>query len=149
MGAGQQAVPQGAPQAAPVPIDPAVEAGLLADLFNSLSQTLDDFRLGDRVPADTTTDQLARMKDEAQALEDRAHYFTAQAIGATLQSIQPDLAKIKTVTAQAKAQLKILNDVSKAIAIATSALSLGTAIAAGNPASIAAATQALVQTVGA
>jgi len=135
-----------APPAAAVPIDPAAEAGQLADLFNSLSQALDDFRLGDRVPP-IPDDQLARLKDEAQALEDRAHYFTAQAIGATLQSIQSDLTNIKAVTAQAKAQLVVLNDVSKAISIATSALSLGTAIAAGNPASIAAAAEALAQTL--
>jgi hypothetical protein len=135
-----------APPTAPLPIDPAAEAGELADLFNDLSQKVDDFRLADHAPA-LTPDQLARLKDEAQALEDRAHYFTAQAIGATLQSIQSDLASIKAVSAQAKTQLGKLNDVSKIISVATSALSLGTAIAAGNPASIIAATKALTQTL--
>ena len=130
----------------PVPIDPVAEAGQLADLFNNLSQALDDFRLGDHTPP-VPADQLARLKDEAQAMEDRAHFFTAQAIGATLQSIQSDLANIKAVTAQAKNQLAVLNDVSKVITIATSALSLGTAIAAGNPVSIAAAADALAQTL--
>jgi hypothetical protein len=132
--------------APPVPIDPVAEAGQLADLFNNLSQALDDFRLGDHTPP-VPADQLARLKDEAQAMEDRAHFFTAQAIGATLQSIQSDLANIKAVTAQAKNQLAVLNDVSKVITIATSALSLGTAIAAGNPVSIAAAADALAQTL--
>jgi hypothetical protein len=129
-----------------VPIDSATEAGEMADLFNNLSQALDDFRLGDLVPP-LTPDQASRLKDEAQAMEDRAHYFTGQAIGATLQSIQPDLANIKAVTAQAKTQLGVLNDVSKAISIATSALSLGTAIAAGDPVSIAAAADTLAQTL--
>lgn len=128
------------------PIDPAVDAGELADLFNDLSQALDDFRLGDHDPA-IPADQLARLKDEAQALEDRAHFFTAQAIGATLQSIQPDLANIKAVTAEAKAQIGVLNEVSRVISIATSALSLGTAIAAGNPGSIVSAASALAQTI--
>ena len=128
------------------PIDPAAEAGQLADLFNGLSQALDDFRLDDHNPP-IPGDQLARLKDEAQALEDRAHYFTAQAIGATLQSIQPNLANIKAVTTQAKNQLGVLNDVSKVISIATSALSLATAIAAGNPGSIATAATALAQTL--
>jgi len=77
----------------------------------------------------------------------KRNYFTAQAIGATLQAIQPDLANIKAVTTEAKQQLGVLNDVSKVISIATSALSLGTAIAAGNPVSIAAAADALAQTV--
>ena len=90
----------------PVPIDQAAEAGQLVDLFNNLSQALDDFRLADHTPP-LATDELARLKDEAQALEDRAHYFTAQAIGATLQSIQPDLANIKAVTAQAKTQVGV------------------------------------------
>ena len=129
-----------------VPIDPTAEAGKLADLFNSLSQALDDFRLGDHIPP-IPADQLGRLKDEAQAIEDRAHFFTAQAIGATLQSIQPDLANIKAVTVQAKTQVGVLNNVSKVISIATSALSLGTAIAAGNPGSIAAAATALAQTL--
>jgi hypothetical protein len=135
-----------APPTAPIPIDPATEAGELADLFNDLSQKVDDFRLADHNPP-LSSYQLARLKDEAQALEDRAHYFTAQAIGATLQSIQSDLASIKAVSAQAKAQLGKLNDVSKIISVATSALSLGTAIAAGNPASIIAASKALTQTL--
>lgn len=130
----------------PAPIDPVAEAGQLADLFNNLSQALDDFRLGDHTPP-VPGDQLARLKDEAQAMEDRAHFFTAQAIGATLQSIQSDLANIKSATAQATTQLAVLNDVSKVISIATSALSLGTAIAAGNPVSIAAAADALAQTL--
>jgi glutathione S-transferase len=134
--------------APPVPIDAAAEAGHLADLFNSLSRALDDFRLADHTPP-VPADQLARLKDEAQAMEDRAHFFTAQAIGATLQSVQPDLANIKAVTAQAKTQLAVLNNVSKVISIATSALSLGTAIAAGNPASIVAAAGALAQTLAA
>jgi uncharacterized phage infection (PIP) family protein YhgE len=134
------------PPAVPVPIDPADEAGQLADLFNNLSQALDDFRLADHDPP-ISTDQLARLKDEAQSLEDRAHYFTAQAIGATLQSIQPNLAKIKADTAQAEAQLGKLNDISKVITIATSVLSLGTAIAAGNPLSIVAAANALAETL--
>ena len=131
--------------AAPM-INPADEANQLADLFNSLSQELDDLRLGGALAGASAAD-LARLKDESQALEDRAHFFTAQAIGATLQTIQSDLAAIKSVTADAKDQLSTLNSVSKAIAIATSAVSLGAAIAAGNPPAILAAAQGLAQTV--
>jgi uncharacterized protein (DUF2342 family) len=128
-----------------VAIDPVVEANNLASLFNDLSQTVDDFRLKFSPPL--PNDQMTRLKDESQALEDRAHYFTAEAIGVTLEAIQPDLANIKDVTAQAKDQLETLNDVAKGITIATSVLSLGTAIAAGNPASILAAAQAVSGTL--
>jgi hypothetical protein len=129
-----------------VPINPAVEARRLADLFSSLSQALDEFRLGEHDPP-IPADQFARLKKDAQALEDRAHFFTAKAIGATLQSIQADLSNIKAVTAQAKTQLVVLKDISRVISIATSALALGSAIAAGNPGSIAAATAELAGTL--
>lgn len=132
--------------AGPIAIDPVAEANALANLFYGLSQALDNFRLGNFNPP-LSDDVAARLKDEAQALDDRAHYSTAQAIGATLQTIQADLAKIKDVTNQAIQQLGVLNDVSRVISIATSALSLGTAIAAGNPLSIVAATNALAETL--
>ena len=60
-----------------------------------------------------------------------------------------NMENIKNVTGDATRQLGHLTDVSKAITIATSALSLGTAIAAGNPVSIVAATEALAQALGA
>ena len=125
--------------------DQEAQANALAVLFNDLSQAVDDFRLSYEPPLQG--EQMSRLKDESQALEDRAHYFTAQAIGATLAQIAPDLDRIKNVTTDAKQQLGHLKDISRAISIATSALSLGTAIAAGNPASIAAAAAALVQTL--
>jgi hypothetical protein len=128
-------------------IDPAVEARQLVDLFHALSQTIDEFRVSDRIPPDTPREQLDRLKEEAQMLESRAHHFTAEAIGATLQAVQPDLAKIKSVTADARASLERLKDVSLMIAVATSAVSLGSAIAAGDPASIMAAAQALAQVI--
>jgi hypothetical protein len=116
---------------AAAPIDPAAEANELADAFNEFSQAVDEFRLADHDPP-LTQDELARLKDEAQALENRSHHFTAEAIGATLQSIQPNLAGIKSITAQATAQLGTLNTADRVITIATSALGLATAIATGN-----------------
>jgi hypothetical protein len=125
-----------------ITIDPAAEAGQLADLFNDLSDAVDEFRLSNQNPP-LTSQETSRLKDEAQMLEDRAHYFTAEAIGATLQSIQPNLSQIKLVTAEACDQLETLDKVSRVISIATSALNLATAIAAGNPSSIFAAATAL------
>ncbi len=125
------------------PIDQAVQANELAILFNALSQAVDDFRLNFRPPLQS--EEMSRLKDEAQALEDCAHYFTAQAIGATLAQIAPGLDSIKRTTAEATKQVGNLTNISRTIAIVTTALSLGTAIAAGNPASIGAATEALSQ----
>ena len=128
------------------PIDPAAEANNLANLLYDLSEAVDDFRLANRDPPLNPTD-AGRLKDEAQALDDRAHYFTAQAIGATLQAIQANLTDIKALTAEAQNQVNNLNSVEKVIMIATSVLSLGTAIAAGNVPSILAAANALDSTL--
>ena len=61
------------------PIDQAAEAGRLADLFNNLSQALDDFRLGDHIPP-LTVDESARIKDQAQELEGLSQNFTAKSL---------------------------------------------------------------------
>ncbi len=126
----------------PNPIDPVAEANNLANSFYALSQAVDTFRFAARTPP-LTDIQAGQLKDESQALDNRAHYFTAQAIGATLQTIQSDLANIKTLIAQAQQQVQNLNDVDKAVKIVTSALSLGAAIAAGNVANIGTSVQAL------
>jgi hypothetical protein len=124
------------PEATRDPIDPASEARQLVVLFTALSQALTDFRLSDVLPPDTPPPELKRIKKAAEDMEDLANHFEAEAIGATLLAIQPDLAKIKQVTADAKTQLGHLNTVSKGISIATAGLSLGTAIVTGNPLSI-------------
>jgi len=128
------------------PIDPAAEANNLANCFYALSQAVDNCRFAARTPPLTAL-QAGQLKDESQALDNRAHYFTAQAIGATLQSIQPDLANIKTLTAQAAQQVKGLQDADKVIKIVTSALTVGTAIAAGNVTTILSAAQALAAAI--
>jgi hypothetical protein len=125
-----------------IPVDLAAAAAELADVFNDLSNVLDEFRIANLAP-DTPRDK--EIKAHAQALEDQSHRFTAESIGAALQSIQADLANIKTVTRQAKDQLKSLNDFSKAVCIATAAVGLGAAIAAGKPDSILSAADALRQ----
>lgn len=129
------------------PIDPASEAGELADLFHALSQAVDDYRQRADLPPEITSEQRALLKRQAQELEDLSHHFTAEAIGATLQSIQADLAKIKGVTAEAKAQLGKLKTVSKVIRIATAGVSLGTAIASGNLGAIGSALKGIGQAV--
>lgn len=131
-----------------VPIDPAKEAGELADLFIAWSQQIDDFRTGDDVPPGTTPTQLAQLKKRAQDLADQGHKFTADAIGATLQAVQADLTKIKTATATAAAQVTVLNNVSKIISIATAGVALGTSIVSGNLPSIFSTAEELVRAVG-
>ena len=88
------------------------------------------------------------MKDEAQALENRAHQFVAQDMADTLARIQPDLQKLVNATAKVKQQTGLLNGVSKAIGVATAGVALGAAIATGNIAAIASTAQAFADSVG-
>jgi hypothetical protein len=125
----------------------AMSPGDLADLFNELSQAIDDFRLSDDLPAGTSVADLARLKDEAQALEDRAHQLTAASIAATMIAVQPDLEKIRNATATATYQLGHLATVSKAIGIATAGVALGAAIATGNVAAITSTAEAFAISV--
>jgi uncharacterized iron-regulated protein len=113
----------------------AVTAGDLADLFNDLSQAIDEFRLSP--PAGTTTADLARLKDEAQALENRAHQFVAADMANTLARVQSDLQKLVDATGRVKKQIRLLNGVA-----------VGAAIATGNVAAIASTAQAFVSSIG-
>lgn len=131
------------PQAAP--FDPTEEAAQLASLFYRLSQALDDFRLKNW--DSIQPDDRGRLKDEAQALDTRAHYFTADAIGQTLKKIQGNLQNLKDTTANAKQAVANLNTVSKVISIATAGVVLAAAIASGNVGSIAAGVTGLAQTI--
>jgi len=116
------------------PIDPVKQAAELAQIFFGLSNAVDDFRLrnfGSLTPA-----QQQQLKDQAQALDTRGQQFTADALGAILQAIQPHLADIKQATKDAQDALRQLNDASAGLAIVDAAVALVGAIASGNVGSI-------------
>lgn len=123
----------------------ANNSGSLAQQFYTLSQALDDFRLAHW--SELSPDQRGQLKDEAQALDTRAHYLTADAIGALTASIQPELAAITNATNDAQKTLGNLNKLGNAVAIATAAVALGAAVATGNLASVSTAVVALTDTV--
>jgi DNA repair exonuclease SbcCD ATPase subunit len=126
----------------------AAEANELADLFSDLSQAVGEYRLADHTPP-LSMAELARLKDEAQVLENRSHHFTAAAIGASLKSVQSDLDRIKSTTEEAAKQLGKIESFAKVISIVVSASSLAGAIATGNPALIIGAVQDLTDKVAA
>lgn len=131
------------PSETPVPIDQDAEARQLADLFANLSQALNNFRRSD---PHLTSAQSDHLKKKAGALQDLSIHFTAEAIGATLQEIQPNLEHIKTLTTEAENQVAQLKDISKVLSIAASVFSLGMALAP-QPASVVAAIDTLEQTL--
>jgi hypothetical protein len=121
--------------------DPAAAANRMADRFFAASDAVDRFRLGVRPPL--PRELMNNLRDISHALESRAQLYTAQAIGATLASIEDDLASIEKTTTDATTQLEHLQNVEKGISIATSLLSLCTAIAAGDASTILAASSSL------
>lgn len=130
--------------AAPSPtFNPAAEANALADRFYAASAALDSLRLNFNPPLPLPEQQ--RLRDESNALTTRAQYLTAQAIGVTLAAIQGSLGGIKASTDTAIAQLRHLQDLDRAIVLATSLVKLGAALSAGDPGTIASAAQGLVR----
>lgn len=131
--------------ASPDPVQPAPTAELLAKVFYGLSQSVDDYRI---VHWQALPDgERARLKDEAQMLDTRAHYFTAEEIGATLQSIASSLEELGRATASAKAAVASLKKAGNIVRIATASAALAAAIAAGDPGSILSALGSLGKTV--
>ena len=114
-----------------IPIDPAAEANEMANTYYALSAKADECRL--TLPEDADPAVVAALREKANALDDLAHRCTADALGATLRAVQPDLARIKRTTKQAQDQLCRLNDVADAIAILSSAVDLGEAFVTGSP----------------
>jgi hypothetical protein len=131
-----------ATQPTPVPVDPAVEADNLAKLFYSMSDAVDEFRLS--TPEITPADQ-ARLRKQAQDLDDRAHQFTAQAVGARVAALIPNLLPIKTATTEVLGQFAKLNSVAKAIALGDAVLALGIAASTGDVTAIVTALTGVTQ----
>src|ERR1017187_8813224 len=117
-----------------MPIDPVKQAEELAQIFFNLSNAGDDFRLRNFNALSPTGQQ--RLKDQAQALDTRGQQYTADALAAILQGIQPHLQNIKQATPSAQAALAHLNNVVKAITIVDAAVALVGSIVTGDLGSI-------------
>jgi hypothetical protein len=121
--------------------DIAAQARELSILFLQLSMAVDQFR-HDHFDELSAT-MRARLKDQAQHLDDLSDHFTAAAIGATLKLIQDDLDNIKNATRQARQAVATIQKIEKVASIVSAGVALGAAIFAGNPANIGSAVTAL------
>ena len=128
-----------------MPIDPVKQAEELAQIFFNLSNAVDDFRLRNFNALSPTEQQ--RLKDQAQALDTRGQQYTADALGAILQGIQPHLQNIKQATQSAQDALAHLNNVVKAITFVDAAVALVGSIVTGDLGSIGDNVQGLFQAI--
>jgi hypothetical protein len=128
-----------------MPIDPVKQAEELAQIFFNLSNAVDEFRLSHYDALSPS--QRQHLKEKAQALDTRGQQYTADALDAILQGIQPHLQNIKKATQDAQDALAHLNDVVKAITIVDSAVALVGSIVAGDLGSIGDNAQGLLTTI--
>jgi len=128
-----------------VPIDLSKQAEDLAQTCYGLSIAVDNFRIANY--AVLSQERRDDLKAQSEALATRGQAFTAEALGAILQRIQPHLASIKQATQAAQDALAHLNDVAKGITIVDSAVTLVGSIATCDVASILENVQSLFETV--
>ena len=128
-------------------IDPVKQAEELARLFFALSNAVNDFRLRPDNFNALPPGKQQQLKTQSQALAMRAQQFTADALGAILQAIQPHLQNIKQATQNAEDALSHLNDVEKGIAIVDAAVALAGSLVAGDIGSIGDNVQNLIQAI--
>jgi len=130
-------------------IEPVKQAEELAQIFFSLSNAANDFRLRPEIFNRLTGAQQQQLKSQAQALTLRGQQCTADALGAILQGMQPHLPAIKQATQGALDALSRLNDVAKGIAIMDATVALAASIMTGDMGSIGGNVQGLIDAVGA
>ncbi len=112
--------------------DPAVEAAELAELFQELSEAVDEFRLDEQIRHLTGRDQLVKLKFLGQKLDEQVGAFQTEETVELLAVTQPDLGRIKLLAVEAKVRIALLEDADRVIAIAVAGLSAGAAIVSGD-----------------
>lgn len=119
----------------------------LADSFFEISKAVGDYRFAHF--DDSTLDQRKALHSLQQQLSNQSNHFTAEAVEITLDDLRPTLDRIHQITGQVNKAIRTLDDIRAVITIATNVVSLGAAIASGDPAAIASAIQdALPSTQG-
>jgi hypothetical protein len=123
----------------------ADQARQLAGLFESMSESVDDYRVA-HLQTLNAEDKSA-LEQAAEHLDDAHDQFTAIAIQATLDAIQGDLQQITAVTGQAANSLRHLNEVAKVIKLASLAAGLASQIVTGEYGAIPGSIKAIVDTI--
>jgi hypothetical protein len=124
----------------------AAQADQLGDLFLKLSMTCDAYRADHA--GELSLDDRHRLADIAQHLDDFSEAFTAQAITATLASIQVNISNISDATKDAQRAVKTAAKIQEVFSIGGAAVALAASIVTLNPGTIASAAAGLVSAIG-
>lgn len=123
----------------------ADQARQLADLFASMSETVDNYRL--QHFETLTPSQREDLEQTIQRLDDLHDEFTSAAIADTLNAIRSDLDQIAAVTTDAQQALKHLNDFATIVNIVAAATELGEDIATADYGAIPQAIKDIAQAI--
>jgi hypothetical protein len=113
------------------------QAFVLALAFHDLAVEIGNYRF--RVHQDLTPAQRRRLEDLQFDVLNTSTQFNALSISLALDDLQETLDDISAATEKMNKAIKRLKDVQKVIAIATAAVTLGSAIISMNPGAIFAA----------
>ena len=115
------------------------QARAVADEFLAASEAVSDFRF--REHANLSGNEVLALKSLEQKLANQSDDLTALAIKVALDDLDQTVAQIVKPTGDARAAIAKLNEIGKAVSIASNLVALGGAIAAGNPEGILTALQ--------
>ena len=121
------------------------DALVLAKLFKQAATSLGQYQLDhwDGLSADNR----GALTEEEYTLLDYSQSLVTYAVGAILDDAQISLDQIKKATQEANNAIETAQDIKKALGIASALVTLGAAIAAGNPSGIASAVGQVMDTV--
>jgi len=123
----------------------ADQARQLADLFSQMADTVGAYR--DAHYSELAPDERLKLEQQIQQLDDFCDQFTAEAIQATLETIQGDLDRIVSVTRDAGQALKHLTKIAEISSILSSVADLAYDITAADYGAVPGAIQDIVGAV--
>lgn len=123
----------------------AAQAQELAQNFHDVAVAIGQFRL-DNV-ATLTADQQTQLQNLQMQCVQFSNQFIAAGLFAAQDDLASTLATIKQQTASAAQAIETVNNVNKALQIATAAAVLGSSIASLNPSAVASGVQGLVSAI--
>ena len=117
----------------------------LADVFGGLAQSIVTSESNNQ--ASLTDEQFSSLEHLRKVALDYSDHFLLSAIQQTLKDLDAPLAQISDATARMNQAVRTLDDIGKAIAVATAGVQLGAAIMTGQVAPVAQAIDGVIQAV--
>jgi hypothetical protein len=123
----------------------AAQAAELAQDFHDLAVAIGQYRLEN--VADLTDAQQSQLQNQQWQCIQFSNSFIAASLFAAQADLAATLQKIRQATKEAQLTLKVIDDIDKALQIATAAAVLGASIASMNPSAVASGIGGLITAI--